>query len=321
MKSFLAVLAVAFLLQPDRLVADDCESYTVILSSMGPNKVNVIKAVREVTALGLREAKELVEAAPTTVAEGLSEEEAESMKGTLEAAGAEVDLECEDEGAGEESDEEESAASDECESYTVILSSMGPNKVNVIKAVREVTALGLREAKELVEAAPTVVAEGLSEEEAESMKGTLEAAGAEVELECEDEGADTGAESDEEESAEQECHATLSILGGEDLDVVDEIQTMLEEAGCESEIIYESGDDDGDADCGSYSVMLNSYGANKVNVIKAVREVTALGLREAKELVEAAPIAVTEAVTLEEAESMKATLEAAGAEVELECDD
>ena len=322
MKFFLAVLAAACLLQPDRLVADDCESYTVILSSMGPNKVNVIKAVREVTALGLREAKELVEAAPTTVAEGLSEEEAESMKSTLEAAGAEVEIECEDEGADtdEESDDEASTASDGCESYTVILSSMGPNKVNVIKAVREVTALGLREAKELVEAAPTTVAEGLSEDEAESMQSTLEAAGAEVELECEDDesGADEG---EEEESAEQECHATLSLLGGEDLDIVDEIQSLLEEAGCESEIIYESSDGDGDADCGSYTVMLNSYGGNKVNVIKAVREVTALGLREAKELVEAAPIAVTEGVTLEEAESMKATLEAAGAEVELECDD
>ena len=138
-----------------------------------------------------------------------------------------------------------------------------------------------------------------------------------MELECEDEGAATDEKSDDEESAAPECHATLSLVGGEDLDIIDEIQSLLEEAGCASEIVYEAGA----ADCGSYLVVLNSYGASKVNVIKAVREVTALGLREAKELVESAPTAVTEGVTLEVAESVKATLEAAGAEVALECDD
>jgi large subunit ribosomal protein L7/L12 len=199
-----------------------------------------------------------------------------------------------------------------------MLDSYGPSKVNAIKAVREVTSLGLREAKELVESAQVAVAEGLSAAEAESMKVTLEEAGAEVELECEDEGGEAGDDGDEEAA---ECYATLSIVGGEDLDVVDEIQALLEEAGCASEIVYDVSDGDDDADCGSYTVMLNSYGPSKVNAIKAVREVTALGLREAKELVESAPVAVTEGVSAAEAESIKSTLEEAGAEVELECDD
>ena len=66
-----------------------------------------------------------------------------------------------------------------------------------------------------------------------------------------------------------------------------------------------------------FNVMLNEIGPNKINVIKAVRELTTLGLREAKELVESAPKAVKEAVTKEEAESAKKTLEGAGATVEL----
>ena len=66
-----------------------------------------------------------------------------------------------------------------------------------------------------------------------------------------------------------------------------------------------------------FTVMLNAVGDNKVNVIKAVREVTSLGLKEAKDLVEAAPKAVREKITKEEAEKVKAQLEGAGATVEV----
>ena len=60
---------------------------------MYDNKINVIKAVREVSALGLREAKELVEAAPTTVAEGISKEEADKMKAKIDESGAKAVVE------------------------------------------------------------------------------------------------------------------------------------------------------------------------------------------------------------------------------------
>jgi large subunit ribosomal protein L7/L12 len=66
--------------------------FNVILAAAGEKKVEVIKAVRAVTSLGLKEAKDLVESAPATVKEGASKEEAEKMKKELEAAGAKVEL-------------------------------------------------------------------------------------------------------------------------------------------------------------------------------------------------------------------------------------
>jgi large subunit ribosomal protein L7/L12 len=66
-----------------------------------------------------------------------------------------------------------------------------------------------------------------------------------------------------------------------------------------------------------FTVMLKDVGANKINVIKAVREVTTLGLKEAKDLVESAPVAVKEDVGKEDAENVKKKLEEAGATIEL----
>ena len=66
--------------------------WTVLLKDFGANKINVIKAVREVTTLGLKEAKDLVEAAPTNVKEGVEKAEAESIKAKLTEAGATVDV-------------------------------------------------------------------------------------------------------------------------------------------------------------------------------------------------------------------------------------
>ena len=64
--------------------------------------------------------------------------------------------------------------------FNVLLQDFGPNKINVIKAVREVTTLGLKEAKELVEGAPTIVKEGINKEEAGQLKEKLEGVGAVV---------------------------------------------------------------------------------------------------------------------------------------------
>ena len=70
----------------------DQSEFEVSLKDIGPNKINVIKAVREVTSLGLREAKELVESAPTAIKEGIAKEEADEIKGKLEEAGAGVEV-------------------------------------------------------------------------------------------------------------------------------------------------------------------------------------------------------------------------------------
>ena len=72
--------------------AEEKTEFTVVLTAVGDNKVNVIKAVREVTSLGLKEAKDLVDGAPKPVKEGTSKADAESIKKKLEEAGAKVEI-------------------------------------------------------------------------------------------------------------------------------------------------------------------------------------------------------------------------------------
>jgi large subunit ribosomal protein L7/L12 len=76
----------------------------------------------------------------------------------------------------------EAAAAEEKTEFDVFMKSMGANKINVIKAIRTITGLGLKEAKAMVESAPVVVKEGATKDEAETVKKQLEEAGAEVEL-------------------------------------------------------------------------------------------------------------------------------------------
>ncbi len=72
--------------------AEEKTEFTVVLAEIGEKKINVIKAVREITGLGLAQAKGLVEAAPKTIKEDVSKDEAEELKKKLEAAGAKVEL-------------------------------------------------------------------------------------------------------------------------------------------------------------------------------------------------------------------------------------
>ena len=72
--------------------AEEKDEFTIVLASAGDKKINVIKEVRAVTALGLKEAKDLVEGAPKEIKSGVSKKDAEEMKKKLEAAGAKVEL-------------------------------------------------------------------------------------------------------------------------------------------------------------------------------------------------------------------------------------
>ena len=72
--------------------AEEKTEFDVVLAEIGSNKIGVIKAVREITGLGLKEAKDLVEGAPKAVKEGVAKAEAEDLKKKLEAAGAKVEL-------------------------------------------------------------------------------------------------------------------------------------------------------------------------------------------------------------------------------------
>ena len=77
---------------PAAAAAEEQTEFTVVLAAFGENKVNVIKAVRELTGLGLKEAKDLVEGAPQTVKDAVSKDDAAKFKKDLEAAGATVEV-------------------------------------------------------------------------------------------------------------------------------------------------------------------------------------------------------------------------------------
>jgi len=87
-----AAAAVAVAAGPAAAAAEEKSEFDVVLTDAGANKVAVIKAVKEITGLGLVEAKALVEAAPKAVKEGVAKDEAEKMKASIEAAGAKVEL-------------------------------------------------------------------------------------------------------------------------------------------------------------------------------------------------------------------------------------
>ena len=87
-----AAVAVAAPAAGGEVVAEEKNTFDVVLKAAGGAKLQVVKLVKELTGLGLKEAKELVDAAPKAVKEGASKEEAESLKSQLEEAGAEVEL-------------------------------------------------------------------------------------------------------------------------------------------------------------------------------------------------------------------------------------
>lgn len=87
-----ATAAVAVAAPSDAPAAEEKDDFTVVLTGAGDKKVGVIKAVREITGLGLKEAKDLVEGAPQPVKEGVNKAEAEELKKKLEEAGASVEL-------------------------------------------------------------------------------------------------------------------------------------------------------------------------------------------------------------------------------------
>ena len=121
------------------------------------------KIVEEVKGLSLLEAAELVKRLEETL--GVSAAAAAPV--VVAGAGAA--------GAG-------AAAAEEQTEFTVVLTSVGANKINVIKAVREVTSLGLKEAKDLVDSAPKPIKEAITKEEAETIKKKFTEAGATVEI-------------------------------------------------------------------------------------------------------------------------------------------
>ena len=120
----------------------------------------VLKLIEDVKALTVMELSELVKA--------LEEEFGVSAAAPVAVAAAAAPA--------------AAAAAEEKPEFDVVLAEVGPNKINVIKVVREITGLGLKEAKDLVDGAPKPVKEGAGKDDAEEIKKKLEEAGAKVEL-------------------------------------------------------------------------------------------------------------------------------------------
>ena len=124
-------------------------------------KEEILDSIKELSVLELSElVKALEEEFGVSAAAPVAMATVQGVAGTAEAA----------------------AAEEEQTEFNVTIQEIGPNKINVIKAVREVTTLGLKEAKELVEAAPSAVKEAIGKSEAEEVKDKLEAAGAVVQV-------------------------------------------------------------------------------------------------------------------------------------------
>ncbi len=120
------------------------------------------KIVEQVQGLTLLEASELVKKLEETLGVSAAAAAPVVVAGAVAGAGA--------------------AAAEEKTEFSVVLTAVGANKINVIKAVREVTSLGLKEAKDLVDGAPKPIKEGVSKDEAESIKKKFTEAGATVEV-------------------------------------------------------------------------------------------------------------------------------------------
>ena len=129
---------------------------------MALTKDEIVEGIKEMSVMELADlVKELEDVFGVSAAAPVAMATVQGVAGTAEAAAAEAEEQTE---------------------FNVTLKEIGPKKINVIKAVREVTTLGLKEAKDLVESAPTVVKEAISKDEADDLKGKLEDAGAVVEV-------------------------------------------------------------------------------------------------------------------------------------------
>ena len=154
--------------------AADTDKYEVILSGVAAGKkLDVIKAVKESLGLGLKEAKELVEGAPSTLISDVSGQEADALKDCVEASGGEVKL-------INLSSQSASSHSITSDAYDVILTKVGTRKLDLIKAFKTTLFLGLVDAKNLAETPNAVIHKGISKKDAEEFKKKYEAVGATV---------------------------------------------------------------------------------------------------------------------------------------------
>lgn len=149
--------------------------YDVILVKAGAAKLQVVKAVKETCGMGLKEAKDLVDGAPSILRRNIPLVQAGILKEQISSAGATVEI--------MSSGQPKSMTKENSEDfYDVVLVNAGAAKLQAVKAVKETCGLGLKEAKDLVDGAPLIISGGLSYADAKMQKQTIEASGAQVKI-------------------------------------------------------------------------------------------------------------------------------------------
>jgi len=147
---------------------------TLRLDDAGPNKIQVIKVIREYTGLGLKEAKDLTESTPCVVMESDDPHRLERFRADLVAQRARATT------GGKSAAFRSAPAHEPSRGGGAFLEDAGPNKIMVIKVVYDTLRLGLKESKDLVERAPCVIGEALGAEASERLREDLRRAGARV---------------------------------------------------------------------------------------------------------------------------------------------
>ena len=152
------------------------KSFGVFLKNNGPQKLQVLKKIKELLNIGLKEAKDFIDSAPVTLIEGITEAEAKAIQSELIDAGADVVLTVQQQNAEEEPRDEED------NSFAVFLKNPGPQNVQVINRIKELLNIGLEEAKGIVDRAPVIIKQGMTEAEAKAIQAELIALDADVEV-------------------------------------------------------------------------------------------------------------------------------------------
>ncbi len=241
-------------------------SFGLFLKNNGPQKLQVLKKIKELLNIGLKEAKDFIDSAPVTLIEGITEAEAKAIQSELIDAGADVVLTVQKQNTEEEPRDEED------NSFAVFLKNPGPQNVQVIKKIKELLNIGLEEAKGIVDRAPVIIKQGMTEAEAKAIQAELIALDADV-----------------------------------------EVRVPKQRTGERPR----TGTRPGNEQCISFALFLQTPGPQKLQVIKKTNELLKIGLKDAKDLVESAPVALKEGMTEAEAKAIQAELIALGAEVEL----
>lgn len=281
--------------------------YTVVLNSSGSNKIGVIKVVREMTGLGLKQTKDLVEAAPSAVLREVSLQEATRASMKLAAVGAKTTLSERKPDAPAQSESPPLPHTDQPTNpgiqpgpFRVVLLSAGANRFEVIKALRGLLGVGLKEAVDMTDQTPTTIVSEVSGERGDRIKEALEPLGATVEVIL--------PSSKPAPQAEAPVGPALAPPVTSTLTPAPDATPAPAPTPTPPSVAPAAN---------TFDLVLTSGGRRTMQVRQALKNQFGLDLLEAFNAVERAPSMIRSGVQRQEAERLKAILEAEGASVEI----